>query len=64
MYYKLISVDDTVKTYVHGFGNNFFVIFNDTYRMSWPMIIFRGRKIDEKFKHLSVDFPCMLLVIV
>jgi hypothetical protein len=40
-------------TNVLGFRVNIFpMLFNDKYRMLRPVIIFRARKIDKKWKHL------------
>jgi hypothetical protein len=37
-----------------GFRKNIFsIIFNDTYRMTRPVISFKATNIDTKYKHLS-----------
>jgi hypothetical protein len=44
-----------------GFGViNFYMIFNDTYRINRPIISFRAINIDQKCKHL-LHFPTVTL---
>jgi hypothetical protein len=41
-------------------NNNFSMIFNEAYRMTRPVVIFRTIKIDKKFKHFW-NFPTVTL---